>query len=150
MFGGKNFPLFFNVLLAGLRIRLTWNGLTVEKTPKLNYVCRGNPWTWGSKDSPGQGCIGHPQLRRGGKEGRQFTGIWKSKCLVDKCFLDHLETMGHREEFQPTATFHLVYHCSYYQVVILGDSSLSTELLHLKSKFFFMHWGIGRESQVSF
>ena len=26
------------------------------------------------------------------KEGRQLTWKWKSKCLVNKCFLGHMET----------------------------------------------------------
>ena len=33
------------------------------------------------------------------KGGKQLTWRWKSKCFVNKCFLGHEETVGHREKF---------------------------------------------------
>lgn len=52
-------------------------------------------------------------------KGNHFTGIWKNKCLVNKCSLGHTATAGHRMELPQTFCWIPVCHtqfileCSY-------------------------------------
>lgn len=56
--------------------------------------------------------------------GRQFTWRWRSTCLVNKCLLCHLETMGHREISQSAfACGSLSTHLA-HSIVISGENSL--------------------------
>lgn len=77
--------------------------------------------------------IGHPELRGRGRGlrlergERQFTERWAEQMIGKQCLPCHVETMGHREEFDLQAlpgSFQCSHTLSIFFVVTPGDSSL--------------------------
>ena len=72
----------------------------------------------------------HSELKRRGRilglqrGGRQFTWRWPNKCLVNKCFLRHAETVGHRRSLVFKSSQITPPTPSPYSVVIPDDSVL--------------------------
>lgn len=105
--GEKNFsPLSFQVLLAGLRIKLT-SEINTWKSYLIVHV-QGHYKNMGAHRQSGNGC--HSKLRRRGRslglqrKGRQVAWRWKNRCLL--CHV----TMGHRQDFGlqvlPSSPYH--------------------------------------------
>lgn len=137
--GRKNFPLLFWILLAALRIRLTWAKVTGEK--QINNVHERNPYKYERFPKQEELCTYAILSKREGcrvlgtsKREKKFTGIWKRVNVRqrDVCWL-HGNCGTERRILTDYANFLPVHHpYLILAIVIIAIAPFLEQVLYLK------------------